>query len=120
MLKVALVGCGYWGKNLGRVFQELGVLKIICDKDKEVLASLSQKYPNIKITDNIEEVLKDKSISALVIATPAITHYALAKKALLAKKHVFVEKPLALKIEEAEDLVRLTEKSKKILMVGHI
>lgn len=117
---IALIGVGYWGKNLVRVFNQLGVLKIICDLDKRVLKERKKEYPNLKITTNFSEILKDKDIQAVVIATPAVTHYKLTKKALEKGKDVFVEKPLALKIKQGEELVKLAEKEKKIIMVGHI
>jgi UDP-2-acetamido-3-amino-2,3-dideoxy-glucuronate N-acetyltransferase len=120
MVKVALIGIGYWGKNLARVFNELGVLSVICDTNNEALGIAAKNYPNTKITQDIEQIYRDKEIDAVVIASPAVTHYELAKKALLSKKHVFVEKPLSLAIQEGQDLVRLVQESGKILMVGHI
>ncbi len=117
---IGLVGAGYWGKNLIRVFNKLSVLKTVCDIDKKVLAERRKKYPNIKFTDKLSEILKDKDIKAAIIATPAATHYVLAKKALEAEKDVFVEKPLALKIKDGEKLIELAEKEKLILMVGHL
>lgn len=119
-INVAVIGCGYWGKNLVRVFNELSVLKLICDIDKDKLTTESGKYTDVKTTDTVEIVLEDKNIEAVVIATPASTHYSLAKQALLCQKHVFVEKPLALKIEEGKELVNLAQSSGRILMVGHI
>lgn len=117
---IGLIGAGYWGKNLVRVFYQLGVLDTICDLDKKVLEERKKEYPDINITDNFEEILKKKTIKGIVIATPAATHYKLARRALLAGKDVFVEKPLALKVKEAEELVKLAENKKLILMVGHL
>lgn len=117
---IGLVGTGYWGKNLIRVFNQLGVLKIICDLDKKVLKERKKEYPELKITTNFSEILKDKNIQAVVIATPAATHYWLAKKALKEGKDVFVEKPLALKVKEGEELVKLAKNKKLILMTGHL
>jgi UDP-2-acetamido-3-amino-2,3-dideoxy-glucuronate N-acetyltransferase len=119
-IKVAVIGCGYWGKNLVRAFKELGVLELICDTDRDKLRTLSEKYPDTKTTNLPEEVWKDNNIEAVAIATPASTHYTLAKQSLLRKKHVFVEKPLALKVEEGEELVNLAKDLNRILMVGHI
>ena len=120
MTKVAVVGCGYWGKNLVRNFYELGVLDTVCDSNKSVLNSVLSQYPKIKTTTDIEQILRSKTIGAIAIATPAVTHYELAKRAILAGKDVFVEKPLAITVKEAEELIKLAGEQKKLLMVGHI
>lgn len=120
MLKVAVIGCGYWGKNLVRNFYELGVLDTVCDSDTKALDLVLTQYPTIKITSDIEKVFNSKEIKAVAIATPAVTHYDLAKKSFLAGKDVFVEKPLAITTGEAEDLIKLAKEKNKILMVGHI
>lgn len=117
---VAVIGVGYWGKNLVRVFDELGALQIICDTDEDKLKIQSEKYPDIKTTTSPDVIWEDRDIGAVVIATPASTHYTLTKKAMLCKKHVFVEKPLTLSIKEGEELISLAQNSKRILMVGHI
>lgn len=117
---IGIIGIGYWGKNLVRVFYKIGVLKIICDSDKKILIKRKKEYLNLKTTTNFSELLRDKEIRGIVIATPAATHYKLTKRALLAGKDVFVEKPLALKITEGEELVSLAKKKKQILMVGHL
>ncbi|MDD5638548.1 MAG: Gfo/Idh/MocA family oxidoreductase [Candidatus Pacebacteria bacterium] len=119
-MNIALVGCGYWGKNLVRVFYELGVLKIICDSDDEILTEKKKEYPTLKTTTNFEEILKNKDIQGIVIATPAATHYNLVKSALNSKKDVFVEKPLALGVKEGEEIVKLAREKKRVLMVGHL
>ena len=118
--KLALIGCGYWGKNLVRVFYELGSLEIICDLDKKILAERKREYPGLKTTTNFEEILKNKEIKGVVISAPAALHYKLAKQSILAGKDVFVEKPLALKVKEGEELVKLAKKKKRILMIGHL
>ncbi len=117
---IGLIGAGYWGKNLVKAFNQLGVLKIICDLDEDVLRKRKEEYPRLKITTNFSEILKDKEIKGLVVSTPAATHYKLTKKALLAGKDVLVEKPLALEVKEGEELVKLAKKKKRILMVGHL
>ena len=117
---IAVIGAGYWGKNLVRNFYKLGVLKTVCDIDKKSLLYLKRIYPEINITQNINKVVIDKDIKGVVIAAPAVTHYKLTKKFLLAGKDVFVKKPLALKLEEAKKLVKLAQKKKQILMVGHL
>lgn len=119
-INIAVIGTGAWGKNLVRNFSELGVLKTICDSDIEIIKARKAQYPNMHFTHSYEEVLKDTDIHGVVIATPAVTHYKLAKQALLSNKNVYVEKPLALRIEEAEELIKLAEKKACILMVGHI
>ena len=129
-LNIAVIGAGGWGKNLVRNFHELGVLKAVCDSDAQILKSIKNQYPDVKITNSYEDILhpeiripKSKirnSIDSVVIATPAVTHHKIAKEALLAGKNTYVEKPLALRVEEAKELIALAEKSKRILMVGHI
>jgi UDP-2-acetamido-3-amino-2,3-dideoxy-glucuronate N-acetyltransferase len=118
--KVAIAGAGFWGKNLVRNFAELGALTTVCDRQGEALDRVTQAYPEVRTCEDFSEILADPDISAVAIATPAVSHYALAKKALLAGKDVFVEKPLALRVEEGQELVELAEKSGRILMVGHI
>lgn len=119
-MKVAVIGCGYWGKNLVRNFYELGALKTIYDLNRSASKNLKKIYPGVKIADSIKEILIDSEIKGVVIATPSITHYQIAKEFLLKDKDVFVEKPLALKVEEGKELVKLAKKKKRILMVGHL
>ena len=119
-INLALVGAGYWGKNLARVFHELGVLKHICDPSEETLKIESEKYPEIKTTVSFSEIIASSKINAVAIAAPAEKHYSLVKKALLAKKHVYVEKPLAVKVKEGEELVELAKQQGQVLFVGHI
>lgn len=117
---LALVGCGYWGKNLLRVFNELGVLKIIFDENRKLLEEKAIQNSHLKVASNFEDILQDKKIKAIVIASPAVTHYKIAKQAILAGKDVFIEKPLALSVSEGKELVTLADKKKRILMVGHL
>jgi UDP-2-acetamido-3-amino-2,3-dideoxy-glucuronate N-acetyltransferase len=119
-INLALVGAGYWGKNLARVFHELGVLKWICDPSEETLQRKIKKYPEIETTVSFADIISSPEINAIAIAAPAEKHYSLVKEALLAKKHVFVEKPLAIKTEEGEELVQLARQQEKVLFVGHI
>jgi UDP-2-acetamido-3-amino-2,3-dideoxy-glucuronate N-acetyltransferase len=119
-MKVAVVGAGYWGVNLVRVFHRLGVLGTICDFDLPRVRKLALEYPDVALENNYAEVLGDQSIDAVVIATPAETHYALARRALLAGKDVFVEKPMTLRAGETEELTILAERHRRILMVGHL
>lgn len=118
--RTAVVGCGQWGKNLVRNFAELGALRTACDNDPLKLAPLRARYPEITLTSSFPETLKDDEVAGVVIATPAGSHYALAKEALLAGKDVLVEKPLALKAAEGRELVELANRQSRILMVGHL
>lgn len=118
--KVAVVGVGYWGKNLVRNFYELGVLAALCDADGSVETLHAQRYPGVKFYTDFNNLLSDSSISAVVLATPAVTHYELTRKALQAGKHVLVEKPLSISVHHGEELVRLAAAKHRILMVGHI
>jgi UDP-2-acetamido-3-amino-2,3-dideoxy-glucuronate N-acetyltransferase len=118
--QVAVVGNGYWGRNLVRNFQELGALGTICDENPAAEAAAREKYPAIPFRRDYAEVLADPTIQAVVLATPAAAHYAMARRALLAGKDVFVEKPLALEVGEGAELVDLARAAGRILMVGHI
>jgi UDP-2-acetamido-3-amino-2,3-dideoxy-glucuronate N-acetyltransferase len=117
---IAVIGCGYWGKNLVRNFQQIGVLKLICDKNETLLAQFKDQYPGIETCLALNDVLTREDIHAIVIATPAETHFTLTREALLNGKHVFVEKPLALTVEDAKELVELAENKQLTLMVGHL
>lgn len=120
MKNIAVIGCGYWGKNLVRNFRELDSLYALCDANEDRLRDFKVKYPEIITYSSFEKVLQDTSIKGVVIASPAVLHYRMAKDALLNDKDVFVEKPLALKVEEAKELVQLSKQREKILMVGHL
>jgi len=117
---VAVVGGGYWGKNLIRNFHALDALKIICDSDEEALAEFRSDYPEITTTPHLSDVLANPEIDAVAIATPASAHAKQIKKALLAGKDVYVEKPLCLSESEGQELISLAGESNRILMVGHL
>ena len=117
---IAVIGCGYWGKNLVRNFHELNSLHSICDVDENKLKFFQKKYLDIAVSNYYRHLLKNPEIKAVVIATPAATHFHIAKEALLLNKDVFIEKPLALNYGEGEELVSLAQGKDKILMVGHI
>ncbi|MEJ2722587.1 MAG: Gfo/Idh/MocA family oxidoreductase, partial [bacterium] len=119
-VKVAVIGMGYWGKNLVRNFFELGALKVVCDSDETPRATIEKSFPGVEFAMDIEAVLADPSIQAVAIATPAVTHHMIAKSALEAGKDVYVEKPLATNLEDGEELVRLARDKGRVLMVGHI
>jgi UDP-2-acetamido-3-amino-2,3-dideoxy-glucuronate N-acetyltransferase len=116
----ALIGAGYWGKNLVRNFHQIGVLKAIYDQSNTIRQQMAKDYPGTTVTDDFNALLSDPAIQAVVISTPAAQHHALATQALNAGKHCFVEKPLSLTYEEGATLVRLAEAKKRILFVGHI
>jgi UDP-2-acetamido-3-amino-2,3-dideoxy-glucuronate N-acetyltransferase len=117
--KIAVVGAGYWGKNLVRNFHQLGALAGVCDVSSSVLAEVAAKY-GVRTTSEIEDFLVDPAIDAMVIALPAAQHYEIAKRCLLRNKDVYVEKPLALHASEGQELVDLASRQRRILMVGHI
>lgn len=117
---VAVIGAGYWGKNLVRNFYQLGYLRAICDSDPATLNRYEENYPEVSKHIAYLDILRDSSIEAVAIATPAETHYTLAKEGLLAGKDVFVEKPLCLEESQAAELATLAEEKKRILMVGHL
>lgn len=117
---IAVVGCGYWGKNHVRNFAELGRLKTVCDLDPEKVLPLKDRYPGLEVTLSFPDILKDQTIAGIVVATPAELHYAMARDAILANKDVLVEKPLALRAREGRELVELAKDRGRILMVGHV
>lgn len=119
-LNLAVVGAGYWGKNLVRNFHQLGVLKLICDPSEEILERKKTKYPEVETTFSFSDTLSRPEIHAVVIATPAPMHHSMVKDALLAGKHVFVEKPLALTEQEGRELVNAANDTGKALFVGHV
>jgi len=118
--RIGLLGCGGWGKNLARNFYNLNALKVICDPAKSALESANENAPDVEVIDNYKDVIKCSEIDALVIATPAYTHFKLAAAALSAGKDVFVEKPLALNASDGEKLKQMAVKNQRILMVGHL
>lgn len=118
--KVAVIGIGNWGKNLVRNFAHQGVLGMVCDVDPTRLENVRREYPATRVTDQFETVLTDTEIKAVVIATPSDSHFLLARQALLAGKHVYVEKPLARTVRHAEELDKLATERNLILMVGHL
>lgn len=118
--KVAVIGSGYWGKNLVRNYKQIGALKLICERNETLLQHFKKMYPDVETCVAYNDVLSREDIDGIVIATPAETHYNLAREALLAGKHTYIEKPLALNIENGEDLILLARKNKKTLMVGHL
>lgn len=120
-IHLAQLGAGYWGPNIIRNFVEIDEVEkmTVCDINHQNLEKIRRRFPGIKLTRIPDEVLKDPDIDAVVIALPAELHYGYAKKALENGKHVLVEKPLAMKTDEAEELIQLAKNMKKTLMVDH-
>jgi predicted dehydrogenase len=118
--RVGVVGLGYWGPNLARNFDAMGVLASICDADPGHLSAFATRFPQATATLDYEELLADDSLGAVVVATPVPTHYDLARRALEAGKHVLVEKPPAMRAEEMDELVRLAEERDLVCMPGHL
>lgn len=117
---VAVIGSGYWGKKIVRDFDRSGALRLVCDTDETLLAQLIIQYPNLETCLAFSDVLQRPDITGVAICTPAETHAGLVREALLAGKHVFVEKPLALSLQDGEELNRLAERQGRVLMVGHL
>ena len=117
---VAVIGSGYWGKNLVRNFYNLNSLKLVSDKNEILLDGFKQEYPGIDTCLALTDVLSRDDIQGVAIATPAETHFNIARESLLAGKHVYVEKPLVLREEEAQRLIDMAQQKDLILMVGHL
>ena len=118
--KIALVGCGYWGKNLCRNFQAMNALSTVVDATESGQASARLLAPNATILDNFTDILGDDQIQGIALATPAETHANLAIQAMRSGKDVFVEKPMALSISDAEAMQKIANETGCILMVGHL
>jgi predicted dehydrogenase len=118
--KVGLAGLGYWGPNLARNFDELAELAWLCDLSEENRERFARRFPDARMTGDFDELLADETVEAVVVATPVVTHYELAKRALVGGKHVLVEKPPALTAVEAEDLLTDAEEAGRVLMPGHL
>jgi predicted dehydrogenase len=119
-VRVGVAGLGHWGPNLARNFAEITKLAWICDRDEERVGAFAARYPDARATTRFEELLEDPELDAIVLATPAITHFELTRASLLAGKHVFVEKPLSLSATLGEQLVALAEERGLVLMPGHL
>jgi UDP-2-acetamido-3-amino-2,3-dideoxy-glucuronate N-acetyltransferase len=118
--KIGCIGAGYWGKNLVRNLNDLGVLSWVCEVDSQTRTQLATAYPTAPFTDTLDHVLADPDIAGVAIATPAETHGELVRQALLAGKDVLVEKPLCLSVHEGQKLVSLAAEKRRVLMVGHL
>ena len=122
MLRLAVVGTGYWGKNIVRAFSNTqpSVLYACCDADQDRLQQIKTSYPGILAYTSYDALLQDTKVNAIAIATPSPTHFILAKQALASGKHVYVEKPLTMTVSESSELIDLAARHKRILMVGHL
>ena len=116
----AVVGCGLWGRNIVRNFYNLGALHSVCDLDKENLKMIEELYPEVQTTSDFDGILANPEIIALCIVTPSHTHFNLVKKAIMAGKHVYVEKPISTSSQEALELKELAQQRGVKLLVGHL
>lgn len=117
--KIAVIGCGNWGRNLVRNFHNLGFLYAICDLNVDSLKDMQRQY-RVKVTNRFEDIFTDPFIDGVVISTPSHTHYQLAREALINGKHVYVEKPVATSSEQTLELYNLANDLGRVLMVGHL
>jgi predicted dehydrogenase len=121
MINIGLIGYGYWGPNLARNFSKNRDMKLaaICDFSPDRLKSAGDLYPDARLLNSVDDIINDKTIDAIAIATPVSTHFDLAKKALMAGKHVWLEKPMTETSAQARELIELAEKNKKTLIIDH-
>jgi predicted dehydrogenase len=119
-VRIGHAGLGYWGPNLARNFGTLADLRWLCDLSPDLLSEAGKAHPQARTTTDFDQLLTDPEVDAVVIATPVVTHYELAKQALTAGKHVFVEKPQAQSSAEAEELVALAQEKGLVLMPGYL
>lgn len=118
--KIAVIGCGVWGRNIVRNFYNLKVLDTVCDIDEENLKKVTQEYEGVKTTRDFNDILKNPEITGVAVVTPSHMHYRLVKEMLLAGKNVYVEKPISTVAQEAKDLTDLANERGLVLMVGHL
>ena len=118
--KVAVIGCGVWGRNIVRNFYNLNVLDTVCDIDEENLKKVTEQYPGVKVTRDFNDIINNQSITGVCVVTPSHTHYKMVKAMLEAGKNVYVEKPISTVAEEARDLTNLAHEKGLVLMVGHL
>ncbi len=118
--KIAVIGCGVWGRNIVRNFYNLGVLEIVCDIDEENLKKVTEQYPGVKVTRDFHEIINNPEITAVAVVTPSHTHYKMVHAMLDAGKNVYVEKPISTVAQEAKDLTQVAHEKGLVLMVGHL
>lgn len=122
MVRVGVVGLGAWGWNVARNFASLQECQLVsvCDVDPKRRESAARTWPGVKPVSDLDQMLRETDVDAVVVASPAVTHHELARKALLADRDVFVEKPFALSVAQAEELAELGDTRRRVLMVGHL
>lgn len=118
--RIAVIGCGVWGRNIVRNFYNLNVLDTVCDIDEENLKKVTQEYSGVKVTKDFNDIITNPEITGVAVVTPSHMHYKLVKAMLLAGKHVYVEKPISTVAQEAKDLTNLANERGLVLMVGHL
>ena len=118
--KIAVIGCGVWGRNIVRNFYNLNVLDIVCDLDESNLQKVREQYPGVKTTNDFNDIINNPEITAVAVVTPSHTHYKVVKAMLEAGKNVYVEKPISTVAQEAKDLTELAHQKGLVLMVGHL
>lgn len=118
--KIAVIGCGLWGRNIVRNFYNLEALHTVCDLDKENLKKIEEQYVGVHTTSDFNEVLNNPEITAVAVVTPSHTHFKLVKTVLESGRHVYVEKPISTSAQEAEALKQLAQEKDLVLMVGHL
>ncbi len=118
--KIAVIGCGVWGRNIVRNFYNLNVLDIVCDLDESNLQKVKELYPGVKTTKDFNEIINNPEITSVAVVTPSHTHYKVVKAMLEAGKNVYVEKPISTVAQEAKDLTELAHEKGLVLMVGHL
>lgn len=120
-INIGIIGCGHWGPNYLRNFSLMPEANVcwVSDLNSKRLVHIKQLHPAVKTTKDYKKIISDTSIDAVVIATPTVTHYDIARECLDSGKHILVEKPLSVNLKDARELVALAEKKKRILMVGH-
>ncbi len=118
--KIAVLGCGLWGRNVVRNFYNLNALEMVCDLDDENLAKVKAEYPNVKTTKDFHDIINNDNVMGVVVVTPSHTHFKFVKAMLEAGKHVYVEKPISTVAQEARDLADLADSKGLVLMVGHL
>lgn len=118
--RIAVIGCGVWGRNIVRNFYNLNVLEIVCDLDETNLQKVREQYEGVKTTNDFNDIINNPNITAVAVVTPSHTHYKVVKAMLEAGKNVYVEKPISTVAQEAKDLTELAHQKGLVLMVGHL
>ena len=118
--RIAVIGCGVWGRNIVRNFYNLNVLEIVCDLDESNLQKVREQYAGVKTTNDFNDIINNPEITSVAVVTPSHTHFKVVKAMLEAGKNVYVEKPISTVAQEAKDLTELAHEKGLVLMVGHL